>query len=67
VHGVPAHVVNASHEAYVYALQYGLRLGAAVALLGALLAWMLVERRPSVAVHTAQSGVPARPAETVGV
>jgi EmrB/QacA subfamily drug resistance transporter len=45
LHGVPAHVVEASHRAFVYALGYGLRLGATVALLGALLAWVLVARR----------------------
>jgi MFS family permease len=45
VHGVPAHVIHASDQAFVYALQYGLRLGAAVALLGALLAWTLVRAR----------------------
>jgi MFS family permease len=43
--GVPAHVVAATQQAYVYALQYGLRLGAAVALLGAVLAWVLVAPR----------------------
>jgi EmrB/QacA subfamily drug resistance transporter len=45
VHGVPAHVIHASDQAFVYALQYGLRLGAAVALLGALLAWTLVRTK----------------------
>ena len=42
LHGVSPAVVQASHEAYVYALQYGLRLGSAVALLGAVLAWTLI-------------------------
>jgi EmrB/QacA subfamily drug resistance transporter len=45
LHGVPAQIVHASQEAFVYALQYGLRLGSAVALLGALLAWALIGRR----------------------
>jgi EmrB/QacA subfamily drug resistance transporter len=45
LHGVPVRIVDASQEAFVYALQYGLRLGAAVALLGAVLAWTLVGRR----------------------
>ena len=45
LHGVPVQVLDASHRAFVYALQYGLRLSAAVALLGALLAWVLVARR----------------------
>jgi MFS family permease len=49
VHGVPAHVIQASDQAFVYALQYGLRLGSAVALLGALLALALVGRRASAA------------------
>ena len=49
MHGVPASVVDASHSAYVYALHYGLRLGSAVALLGALLAWTLVARLPAAA------------------
>jgi EmrB/QacA subfamily drug resistance transporter len=44
LHGVPPAVVQASHEAYVYALQYGLRLGSAVALVGALLAFTLIGR-----------------------
>ena len=42
---MPVRIVDASQQAFVYALQYGLRLGAAVALLGALLAWTLVGRR----------------------
>jgi hypothetical protein len=49
LHGVPVQVVNASQSAFVYALQYGLRLGAAVALLGAVLAWTLVGRREQTA------------------
>jgi hypothetical protein len=42
---VPVRIVDASQQAFVYALKDGLRLGAAVALLGALLAWTLVGRR----------------------
>ena len=42
-HGVPAQIVDAGQQAFVYALQYGLRLGSAVALLGAVLAWTLVD------------------------
>ncbi len=38
---------HAGQNAFVYALQYGLRLGSAVALLGALTAALLVERRRS--------------------
>ncbi len=46
-HGVPLQIVDAGQQAFVYALQYGLRLGSAVALLGALLAWTLVRSRVS--------------------
>jgi EmrB/QacA subfamily drug resistance transporter len=49
LHGVPARIVDASQEAFVYALQYGLRLGAAVALIGASLAWLLVGRKAETA------------------
>jgi hypothetical protein len=49
LHGLPAQVVDASQQAFVYALQYGLRLGAAVALVGAVLAWVLVAPRLGVA------------------
>jgi hypothetical protein len=41
----PPAVADASREAFVYALQNGLRLAAAFALLGAVLAWMLVARK----------------------
>ncbi len=44
LHGMPAEVIHASQQAFVYSLQYGLRLGSAVALLGALGAWTLVGR-----------------------
>ena len=47
LHGVPVQLIDAGRSAFVYALQYGLRLGSAVALLGALLAWTLVGRRAS--------------------
>jgi EmrB/QacA subfamily drug resistance transporter len=46
-HGVPAQIIAAAQHAFVYALQYGLRLGAAVALIGALLAWTLIRARTS--------------------
>ena len=45
-HGVPARVVDASQQAFVYALHYGLLLGSGVALLGALTAFLLIRRRP---------------------
>jgi EmrB/QacA subfamily drug resistance transporter len=46
-HGAPAEIVAAGHNAFVYALQNGLRLGSAVALAGALVAWTLVGREPA--------------------
>jgi EmrB/QacA subfamily drug resistance transporter len=51
---VPAQVANATREAFVYALGNGLRLGAAVALLGALVTWLLIGERP------ARAGVESR-------
>ena len=45
-HGVPARVVDASQQAFVYALHYGLLLGSGVALLGALAAFTLIRRSP---------------------
>jgi EmrB/QacA subfamily drug resistance transporter len=59
---VPAQVVAAGHEAFVYALQYGLRMGAAVALVGALLAWLLVRPRTVVEGERAGAGVAAKAA-----
>ncbi len=43
-HGVPVQIIDAGQQAFVYALQYGLRLGAAVAFIGAVSAWTLVGR-----------------------
>jgi hypothetical protein len=69
LHGVSVQVVDASQSAFVYALQYGLRLGAAVALLGAVLAWTLVGRRERTTRTTAAhapapaSGKPAEIAQ----
>jgi EmrB/QacA subfamily drug resistance transporter len=69
--GAPAKLIQAGHEAFVYALQNGLRLGSAVALAGALVAWTLVGRdRPAdqaSAEAAAPAPEPARIAETVGV
>jgi EmrB/QacA subfamily drug resistance transporter len=53
LHGVPARIIDASQHAFVYALQNGLRLGAAVALVGAVLAWTLVARKAQTA-HAAE-------------
>jgi EmrB/QacA subfamily drug resistance transporter len=44
-HGVPAQVIDAGQQAFVYALHYGLLLGSAVALLGALTALLLIRKR----------------------
>jgi EmrB/QacA subfamily drug resistance transporter len=60
LHGVPVRVVDASQQAFVYALQYGLRLGAAVALLGAVLAWTLVGRRRQASTAAQQAPAPSR-------
>jgi EmrB/QacA subfamily drug resistance transporter len=67
--GVSAHIIDAGQSAFVYSLQYGLRLGSAVALLGALAAWFLIARRaggPGAAGprrDDEQSGSPAPPRE----
>jgi EmrB/QacA subfamily drug resistance transporter len=42
--GAPAQIVSAAHQSFVYALQNGLRLGSAVAFLGAVIAFSLVGR-----------------------
>jgi MFS family permease len=44
-HGVPENVIQAGRETFVYALSNTLYVAAAVALLGALLAWVLIEAR----------------------
>jgi EmrB/QacA subfamily drug resistance transporter len=46
-HGVPAQVVDAGQQAFVYALHYGLLLGSAVALVGAIAAAALIRRGPA--------------------
>ena len=43
--GAPAQVVHAGNEAFVYALQNGLRLAAAFAFAGAVLAWVLIAKK----------------------
>jgi EmrB/QacA subfamily drug resistance transporter len=45
--GLSAQIVDAGQSAFVYSLQYGLRLGSIVALLGALAAWKLIGGRPA--------------------
>src|SRR5437867_4451614 len=41
----PAPVVHAANESFVYALQAGLRLAAAFAFAGAVLAWVLIAKK----------------------
>jgi len=48
-HRAPATVVSAVHEAFVSALGTGLLIGAAVTLVGAALAWVLVEPKAKLA------------------
>ena len=48
----------AVQQAYVYALNSGLRLAAAVTVLGALLTWMLIADRPAPAPATAAEAAP---------
>jgi hypothetical protein len=57
-HGLTPQVVDASHRAYVYALQNGLRLGSAVAFVGALVAWALIANRPEPVAATATATAP---------
>ncbi|HYB22515.1 MAG TPA: MFS transporter, partial [Solirubrobacteraceae bacterium] len=44
-HAVSAHIIEAGRSAFVYALHYGLLMGSAVALLGALTAWITIARK----------------------
>jgi MFS family permease len=69
LHGVPEHIVLASQTAFVYALQYGLRLGAAVALFGAVLAWRMIGRQSAVETEaqSAQDAAVAPPGEPLKV
>jgi len=64
--GVPGQVAHAVQEAFVTALRDGLRLGAAVALLGALLAAVLVTGRPVEAEDATHAAVNAGEATTAG-
>ncbi|MDX6674178.1 MAG: hypothetical protein QOH11_1596 [Solirubrobacteraceae bacterium] len=64
--GVPAQVAGAVQEAFVTALRDGLRLGAAVALLGALLAAVLVTGRPVEAEDAVHAPVNAGEATVAG-
>jgi hypothetical protein len=55
---VGGQVGDAVNQAFVYALNDGLRIGAAVAVLGALLAWLLIADR-------AEAPAPVGPEDTV--
>ena len=57
---VNGRIGDAVEQAYVYALNNGLRIAAAVTVLGALLAWLLIADRVQ-APATATAGVPAPP------
>jgi hypothetical protein len=57
---LPAEVVNASREAFVHALQIGLKVGAAVAFAGAVVAFTLVQGRLPPGAHA--DAIPAPPA-----
>jgi EmrB/QacA subfamily drug resistance transporter len=47
-HHISPQIVDATHHAFVSALGTGLTVGASVALIGAVLAWILIENRPVV-------------------
>jgi len=57
-HGVPARVTDAAQQAFVYALHYGLLLGAGVALLGALAAFTLIRKRADELPNAADTAEP---------
>jgi hypothetical protein len=56
-------VGEAVQHAYVYALNNGLRIGAAVTVLGALLAWLLIADRAVAPSEAGAEGAAAGPAE----
>jgi hypothetical protein len=57
-HGVPVRVTDAAQQAFVYALHYGLLLGSAVALLGALAAFALIRKRSDEQIDAAAIAEP---------
>jgi hypothetical protein len=59
---VGGQVGSAVQDAYVYALNNGLRIAAVVAVVGALLAWMLIADRPAPAEVEAEAVEPGREA-----
>jgi MFS family permease len=54
---VPAQITDAAHQAFVSALSTGLLVGAIVTLMGAVAAWILIDR------NVAAAEFPAQPAE----
>ena len=61
---VGGHVGDAVNQAFVYALNDGLRIGAAVAVVGALLAWLLIADRAEAPAEVGAQDPAARRAET---
>ena len=57
---VGGQVGDAVNQAFVYALNDGLRIGAAVAVLGALLAWLLIADRAEAPAEVAATDVVQR-------
>jgi hypothetical protein len=55
---VSGQVGAAISDAYVYALNNGLRLAAVISAIGALLTWMLIADKPEVAPATAEEAAP---------
>jgi EmrB/QacA subfamily drug resistance transporter len=60
---VGGQVGQAAQQAFVYALNDGLRIGAAVTLLGALLAWLLIADRVAAPSEAGAKSAPVEPAE----
>jgi len=61
---VGGQVGDAVNQAFVYALNNGLRIGAAVAVLGAVLAWLLIADRAETPAEVAATEADVRRAET---
>ena len=59
----PAHVQSALNETYVYALTKGLYAIGGLALIGALLAWLLVRSKAAQALQAPQPLAPVAPAD----
>jgi hypothetical protein len=60
---VGGQVGDAVNQAFVYALNDGLRIGAAVAVLGALLAWLLIADRAEAPAEVGAEDTAARASE----